>query len=204
MDESGARRGGIGAGARGPAALARELVRPWNVMSLVRLLLAVLAVAFRHETAVLVALMAIAGLSDALDGAMARRARADASVGEWLDPLCDKAFVLALVLAIAIVHEPPWWLLVLTTVREILVMPPVLVHLLAPGRHARKIQYRALPIGKATTVAQFAVIAALLFGRADLALAASIAAALLGLGAGVEYLVRAPIGPAAQGTEPLG
>ncbi|HEU4533954.1 MAG TPA: CDP-alcohol phosphatidyltransferase family protein, partial [Polyangiaceae bacterium] len=51
----------------------------------------------------LLALMGAAALSDLLDGWMARRARGGAPPppgggrGAWLDPLCDKAFVLSFV-----------------------------------------------------------------------------------------------------------
>lgn len=160
-------------------------------MSLVRLPLAILVLVFRHDLAIVVALMVIAALSDALDGAMARRAGADSRIGTWLDPVCDKTFILALLVAIVLVHEPPFWLVALCAVREILVVPMGMAHLLAPGRRARHVEYRARPSGKATTVAQFVVIAAVLFDRMDLAAPASIAAAVLGLWAGIEYAVRA-------------
>jgi cardiolipin synthase len=171
--------------------LLRELARPWNLMSLVRLPLAIAVLAAREHLAIVLGLMVLAALSDALDGAMARRAGAGSAIGAWLDPVCDKAFVLALLIAIWVVQEPPWWLLALSAVREMIVVPMVLAHLLAPGRAARRIEYRARPSGKATTVAQFVVIGAVLFGRLDVAVPASIAAATIGLWAGVEYALRA-------------
>lgn len=171
--------------------LVRELVRPWNLMSLVRLPLAILVLVYRHELAIVITLMVLAALSDGIDGVMARRANADPAIGAWLDPVCDKAFVLALLAAIWWVNQPPWWLLVLSAVREIVVVPLVAAHLLVPGRATRQIEYRARPSGKATTCAQFVVIAAVLFGRLDIAVPASMAAALLGLWAGVEYALRA-------------
>lgn len=174
-----------------PVAIWRELARPWNLMSLVRLPLAALVIVARGDVPALCVLMAVAAASDALDGALARRAGADGAIGAWLDPLCDKAFVLALIAAVWIVEQPPWWLLALTAVREIVVMPMVAAHLLAPGRGRRNIEYRARPSGKATTVAQFVVIVLLLFGRVDLAVYGACVAALIGLWAGVEYALRA-------------
>lgn len=175
----------------GSAAWARELAQPWNLMSLVRVPLAVLVLVFRAELAMVVVLMALAAISDALDGAMARRAGADPAIGAWLDPVCDKAFVIALFVAIWWVSEPPWEIAALCAVREMIVGPLVLAHFVVPGRRARRVDYRARPSGKATTCAQFVAIGALLFGWIEIAQGAAVVAALLGLAAGIEYALRA-------------
>ncbi|UJR80640.1 CDP-alcohol phosphatidyltransferase family protein [Sandaracinus amylolyticus] len=171
--------------------LLRELARPWNLMSLVRLPLAVLALLVRAEPLAVLGLMIVAGISDALDGVMARRANADPKLGEWLDPVCDKVFVLAVLAGVWIERQPPWWLLVLTATREILVVPAGLMLAVSVGTFRSRIEYCARPSGKATTVAQFLVLGALLFDLPQVALPAAIAAAVLGLAAGVEYGVRA-------------
>jgi len=53
------------------------------------------------------AILAVAAITDALDGTFARRARARtpcaSTAGEWLDPLADKIFVIV-VLAAAVCH----------------------------------------------------------------------------------------------------
>ncbi|MDQ3033444.1 MAG: CDP-alcohol phosphatidyltransferase family protein [Myxococcota bacterium] len=175
----------------GESSLVRELARPWNLMSLVRVPLAVLVLVFRAELGMVIALMVLAAVSDGIDGAMARRAKADPAIGAWLDPVCDKAFVVALLAAIWWVHQPAWWFVALCAVREIIVVPLVLAHLLVPGRSRRRIEYRARPSGKATTCAQFVAIGAVLFAQDDIAKWSAIAAAVLGLWAGVEYALRA-------------
>lgn len=171
--------------------LGRELTRPWNLMSLVRLPLAAAAFVARADALVVLALMAVAGLSDALDGWLARRAGADPRIGAWLDPVCDKIFVLGVIAGVWLERQPPWYLLVLTATRELLVVPAGIGLFVASRGIGGKIEYRARPSGKATTVAQFAVLGALLFDLDAMALPAAIAAALLGLTAGVEYGARA-------------
>jgi phosphatidylglycerophosphate synthase len=173
--------------------LARELARPWNLLSLVRIPLAIMVLVYRNELSVIVTLMMLAALSDALDGHLARRANADPRIGAWLDPFCDKTFVMALLVAITAVHEPPWWLIALTAVREVVVVPLIIAHLIMPGRSQRHIDYRARPSGKATTIAQFVVIIAVLMEQMDAALVASIVAAVIGLFAGIEYVMRTRI-----------
>ncbi len=170
--------------------LAHELAQPWNLLSLVRIPLGILVLVYRDELPVLLLLMVAAALSDALDGLLARRANADPQIGAWLDPLCDKVFIVALLIAIAIVHEPPWWLVVLTAVREAVVVPLIIAHWIMPGRAQRSIDYRARPSGKLTTIAQFVVIVAVLVNRMDVAIVASVFAAIIGLVAGIEYVMR--------------
>lgn len=160
-------------------------------MSLVRLPLAVAAVIWRAEPVVVLALMAAAGASDGLDGYMARRANADPHLGAWLDPVCDKIFVLGVLAGVWIEREPPWLLVALTATREILVVPAAAVLLVAARGIGSRVEYRARPSGKATTVAQFLVLTAMVLERRDVALLLAVAAAVLGAVAGVEYGLRA-------------
>ena len=174
-----------------PTALTGELKRPANLMSLLRVPLAVVALVLRAHPIAVLALMAAAAVSDMLDGFMARRTDGDHRVGEWLDPVCDKVFVLAVVAGVWIQRRPPLWLLLALIVREVLVVPPILAHLAAPGREARRLEFRARIAGKATTVVQFATLVALMLGRMDLARPAAVLAALLGCAAGIDYALRA-------------
>jgi cardiolipin synthase len=142
------------------------------------------------------AVLAAAGLSDVLDGWMARRQRPPDDRrphrGDWLDPLCDKLFVASVALGIYRVRQPPLTLLLLLLTREVLQTAAVLVQRLVPALHrsARDFNYRAHPLGKATTVMQFLACTALLFGH-PLAVPAAWAAAVLGaLTVGV-YVSRA-------------
>jgi cardiolipin synthase len=141
-----------------------------------------------------VALVVLAALTDAVDGTVARRAQrrrgfTGASVGEWLDPLADKIFVI-LVLGAIQTHDPaPWGLVALIAARELVLIPLAAAYrLVVPGRapHA----FKAGPLGKAATIAELAAITALIV-RVELALPLAVAAAGLGLAAVVTYIARA-------------
>ena len=59
-----------------------------------------------------------AGLSDGLDGWIARRFNAITPLGQLLDGIADKAFVLAAVLTLTFVGEIPWWEGLLVMLRD--------------------------------------------------------------------------------------
>lgn len=179
----------------------RRLLEPANLLSLVRIPLAVIAIALRESTPALLVLAALAGLSDVLDGWVARRMHperarlaADAEaepIGAWLDPLCDKAFVLGWLLAIALRGAPPA-LLALVAVRDVGVAVLGTAQLAIPSLRARPRRYTARPSGKVTTVLQFAALVALVLeAPAPWPWALCWLAAAAGVVALTEYAARA-------------
>lgn len=143
--------------------------------------------------------MALAGLSDVADGAVARHARRAAEArglirppgpGAWLDPLCDKFFVGSVLAATYVRLGPPLLLLGAVALRELILIPLAAVYRLTPSLRTRlRYDFRAGPLGKATTVAQFLAIGAMLMGLpAQVALAGL--AAGLGLLASIAYIQR--------------
>jgi cardiolipin synthase len=141
-----------------------------------------------------IALVVVAALTDAVDGTIARWAQrrhgfTGTSIGEWLDPAADKAFVF-LVLGAIQIHDPaPWGLVALIAARELVLIPLAAAYrLVVPGRapHA----FKAGPLGKAATVAELGAIA-LLIVRSPVAVPLAVAAAGLGLAAVVVYIARA-------------
>lgn len=154
--------------------------------------------------------MAAAAISDLLDGWFARRiraaraARGDATGGlaeaggrgAWLDPLCDKTFVLSCVAAIAWAHQPPWHWLAMVAAREVVLVPLSLAYRLWPGARRRmRVDFRAGWPGKLATVAQFAALLAVVFG-AGAAGPLCWAAGVVGLFAALHYVMRALKSPA--------
>jgi cardiolipin synthase (CMP-forming) len=142
-----------------------------DYLSLVRIPLGVAFVLTAGQTAVALAVLAAAGLSDMLDGWLARRMRGPDDHaphrGDWLDPLCDKLFMAAVVLGLYLVRQPPLYLLVLLLAREILQTVSVTIMRLVPSLHraSRDYNFKAHPLGKATTVVQFLTGALLLLGH---------------------------------------
>lgn len=100
-----------------------------NAISAVRLLLvpvfAVLAFG-RHDVAAL-AVLAISGASDWLDGVLARRLHQVSRLGELLDPAADRLFILVTLVVLAVRDVVPWWLLVVIVARDVLLAVVLLV-----------------------------------------------------------------------------
>jgi len=94
-----------------------------------------------------VVLLAIASLSDLLDGRIARHFNQMSRLGQILDPAADRLYIFATVLGLAIREIIPWWLLVLLVGRDLMLALVVLPALRTRG-------YTTLPvnfIGKAAT-----------------------------------------------------
>jgi phosphatidylglycerophosphate synthase len=146
-----------------------------DYLSLVRIPLGVAFLFVVHDTALALIVLVAAGVSDVLDGWFARRRRAENRQdvrpdarehrrGDWLDPLCDKLFVGAVVAGLYLARRPPTLWLALLVTREVLQLVAVTALRLVPTLHrlSRDYDFRANPLGKATTVVQFFAAAALL------------------------------------------
>jgi len=68
-----------------------------------------------------VALLIVAGLSDWLDGKIARALNQGSRLGEVLDPLADRLYIAATIVALAVRGIIPWWLVAILALRELLV-----------------------------------------------------------------------------------
>lgn len=106
--------------------------------------------------------LALSGVSDWLDGFLARRLRQTSKLGQLLDPVADRLYILAVVVALAMREIIPWWLAVLLPARD------VLLWVLVPFLRTRG--YHALPVhflGKAATACLLYAFPLLLLGEAD-------------------------------------
>jgi cardiolipin synthase (CMP-forming) len=144
-----------------------------------------------------------AAATDVLDGTLARRRGvALAGVGSWLDPVCDKLFVGAVLAALHVERGVPLGMLALIVARELLQLPMSVVYKAIPSlRHWLRYDFRASVLGKAATIAQFLAIGALVLG-----LPATLPIGLafgLGIVALIDYVRRAiAIGRARRTTTP--
>lgn len=163
-----------------------------NALSLARLPLAVAVWVVADRPFLLLAVIALAGLTDVLDGWVARRYQPscpEAAVGSWLDPLCDKIFVLSLLGALWLQYALDAWLVVLICTREIVQLPVFVLYAAVPRLHHLHIDFRAAMLGKLTTVAQFAAVIAVLFAPEAL-LEVAVVTAVMGFAAGATYVHR--------------
>jgi len=74
-----------------------------------------------HADGWAVALLIVAGLSDWLDGKIARALNQTSKLGQLLDPAADRLYIAATLVALAIRAIIPWWLLAILAVRELTV-----------------------------------------------------------------------------------
>ena len=98
----------------------------------------------------------IAGVSDALDGFLAKRFGWQTELGAYLDPLADKLLIVSVFIALGVRGELPSWLVTAVVARDILIIAAVVVSWLL----ARPVRIRPLIVSKANTAAQI-VLAAL-------------------------------------------
>jgi cardiolipin synthase len=74
-----------------------------------------------HETAA-VGLYAAAAWTDFFDGYIARRMGSVSRLGQLLDPLADRVFIVALAVALVARHDLPLWLALVIVGRDVLVL----------------------------------------------------------------------------------
>ncbi|HUN42200.1 MAG TPA: CDP-alcohol phosphatidyltransferase family protein [Acetobacteraceae bacterium] len=138
-----------------------------------------------------------AGISDAIDGWLARRWGNGNMVGAILDPVADKALLVTMYVTLSAVRELPDWLAILVVFRDLVIVGGVIV-LAVLGQ---QVTIRPLYISKVNTTLQIVLVALtlLLAGfslRAPIALQAliwAVAASTLASGAAYVWVtVRNP------------
>ena len=79
------------------------------------------------EMEVAFAVFLIAGISDAVDGFLAKRFNMASELGALLDPLADKALLVSIYLALGIWGDIPRWIVILVVSRDIMIVTAVIV-----------------------------------------------------------------------------
>jgi cardiolipin synthase (CMP-forming) len=74
-----------------------------------------------------VALLIVAGVSDWLDGKIARAWNQQSRLGQVLDPAADRLYIAATVIGLAVRAIIPWWLVGLLVAREVMLGAALLV-----------------------------------------------------------------------------
>ncbi len=123
-----------------------------NLISVLRLLLvpwfAMLLLERQFDLALL--LFVVMGVSDALDGFLARYLKATSALGAVLDPLADKVMLISAFVMLGHMEIVPPWVVMLVVGRDVLIVGGTLLnHLLHPGRKAS-----VLKVGKINTFLQ--------------------------------------------------
>ncbi|MEA2993110.1 MAG: hypothetical protein QOD40_2030 [Alphaproteobacteria bacterium] len=150
---------------RAPLDWGRFLSIP-NLITLARILLVpVLVWAITSgEMQLAFLLFLAAGVSDAIDGFLAKRFGMASELGAYLDPLADKALIVSIYVSLGFAGAVPPWLVILVVSRDMMIVAAVMLSWLV----GRPVEIKPLLVSKLNTVAQiiFAalVLAALGFG----------------------------------------
>ncbi|KTD19736.1 CDP-alcohol phosphatidyltransferase family protein [Legionella londiniensis] len=92
-----------------------------NILTISRLVLIVpfLIFLYQKEYAQAFYIFFLAGLTDALDGWIARRFNCQSALGSFIDPLADKVLIAVSFISLALIGKLPWWLVILVFLRDI-------------------------------------------------------------------------------------
>jgi cardiolipin synthase len=135
-----------------------------------------------------------AGLTDGLDGAIARLTRTKTTFGAYLDPAADKLLLVSAFIALGFMHEVPRWLVVLVISRDVIIVLGFFLLFLVT-RETMEVQPSVG--GKLSTFLQLASVAIVLVSLTDPGLVAPAIRELLFLltgavtaSAGLQYMYR--------------
>ena len=99
-------------------------------------------------------LFVLAGLSDGLDGLLARTLKQQTVLGQYLDPIADKLLLSTMFMVLSILHKIPWKFTVLVFSRDIsILLASAVLYAIAGLR-----DFRPSIFGKANTFAQVAAV----------------------------------------------
>ncbi len=104
----------------------------------------------------------VAGVSDAVDGFLARRYDMGSELGAYLDPVADKALLVSIYLTLAIIGIIPAWVAVLVVSRDIMIVSAVILSWVLDN----PLEMRPFLVSKLNTFAQIAFAAVLLASKA--------------------------------------
>ncbi len=152
------------ASAQGDSPVSDRVMTPPNVLSMLRLacvpIFLWLILTYQDGWALVV--LTLSGVSDYLDGKIARHYNLVTRVGQLLDPLADRLYILSTLLGLAWREIIPWWLVAILVAREVFGTALLMV--------VRHFGYRALPvhfIGKAATFDLLFAFPLILLGQGD-------------------------------------
>lgn len=181
----------------------RDVLVP-NLLSFSRIPLAGLLWVAPSKPLWALTVLALAGVSDVLDGWWVRRIQrrrmdagdpgalsAHAARGAFIDGLADKIFVVSAAVALATTMGPPLWALAMLAMREILFLPLMLAYRLSPAEMRERVDFSANRVGKLATFAQFTALALGLLQQPRPFLVAAVVAGVTGTLAALDYAVRA-------------
>jgi cardiolipin synthase len=118
-----------------------------------------------------------AGISDAVDGFLAKRFHMASELGAYLDPLADKALIVSIYVALGIAGALPISLVILVVSRDIMIISGFMLSWLVD----RPMPIKPLPVSKVNTVVQIVLATLVLAEQGFVFNAAPVTAIIIGL-----------------------
>lgn len=103
-----------------------------------------------------------AGISDAVDGFIAKRFDMRSRLGAYIDPLADKALLVSIYITLAVVGVLPGWVAILVVSRDFMILAAFLLSWLM----GQPMEVKTLAVSKLNTAAQIAFAALVLGSKA--------------------------------------
>ena len=104
----------------------------------------------------------VAGISDAIDGFLAKRYGWETELGAYLDPIADKLLIVCIFIALGVSGDLPSWIVIAVVSRDVLIVIAIVLSWLL----GHPTPMRPIVVSKANTVAQIMLAATVLADKA--------------------------------------
>jgi cardiolipin synthase len=123
-----------------------------NIITIGRLIIVpfVIVMIMQERWGTAFVLFAVAGISDAVDGFIARNFDMRSELGSYIDPLADKSLLVSIYVSLAIVGAIPSWLAIIVVSRDVMIVAAVLLSWVM----SRPVAIKPLLVSKLNTGAQ--------------------------------------------------
>jgi cardiolipin synthase len=163
-----------------------------NLFTLARLILApfIAADILHQRYGRAIVFFFLAGISDFIDGFLARRLQASTPAGAYFDPIADKILLSVIYVSLGIVGAIPWWMVAVVFGRDVLILAMAGYGLL----FTKLRRFPPSVWGKISTFFQIAAALLVLGARAGIPAPVTLALCLMVFGtivSGVHYVWRA-------------
>ncbi|HZW47719.1 MAG TPA: CDP-alcohol phosphatidyltransferase family protein, partial [Microvirga sp.] len=123
-----------------------------NLITIARLIMVpvVIVMIMQQRWAAAFILFVVAGVSDAVDGFIARQFNMKSEFGAYIDPLADKSLLVSIYVSLAVVGAIPSWLAIVVVSRDAMIVSAVLLSWVM----SRPVEIKPIMVSKLNTGAQ--------------------------------------------------
>jgi cardiolipin synthase len=125
-----------------------------NIITIGRLIIVpiVIVMIMQQRWTAAFVLFVVAGISDGIDGFIARHFNQKSEFGAYIDPLADKSLLVSIYVTLAIVGAIPSWLAIVVVSRDMMIVAAVILSWVM----SRPVEIKPLLVSKLNTAAQIA------------------------------------------------